>query len=50
MAESVKREPKKTYEKPRLIVYGTVHDLTKKVGTKGTKDGGIVLGKKHSHL
>jgi len=50
MAEPVKREPKKPYEKPTLTVYGTVNDLTRKVGPHGTKDGGVITGRKHSHL
>jgi hypothetical protein len=43
MAEPVKREPeepKKPYTKPTLTVYGTVRELTKKVGTAGQRDGG----------
>jgi len=49
MAKSVKRVPKKPYVRPTLTVYGTVRDLTLKVGTKGKLDGGGVLGRKHSH-
>ena len=40
MDKPVKPEPKKTYEPPRLIVYGTVRDLTQKVGIRATLDGG----------
>jgi hypothetical protein len=36
-----KTTPKKTYEPPRLIVYGTVRDLTRDVGRHGNKDGGL---------
>lgn len=50
MAESVKREPKKPYEKPVLTVHGTVQDMTKSVGPHGTKDGGVQLGHKRTHL
>jgi hypothetical protein len=51
MAEPVKREPeesekpkkpKKPYTKPTLTVYGTVTELTQKVGLHGDLDGGIV--------
>jgi hypothetical protein len=49
MAKSVKREPKKPYSKPALTVYGTVRDITKRVGPRGHGDGGTTLGKKHSH-
>jgi hypothetical protein len=40
MDKPVKPDPKKVYEPPRLIVYGTVRDLTQKVGTRKTGDGG----------
>ena len=40
MDKPVKPDPKKTYEPPRLIVYGTVQDLTQKVAARGTLDGG----------
>jgi hypothetical protein len=50
MVKPVKREGKKTYTKPTLTVYGTVRELTQKVGPRGKVDGGTILGKKHSHL
>jgi hypothetical protein len=40
MAKPVKREPKKTYSKPSLTVYGTVRELTQAVANKGNSDGG----------
>jgi hypothetical protein len=42
MGKPVKREPepKKPYAKPQLTVYGTVQQLTERVGTHGTTDGG----------
>src|ERR1700687_1772808 len=40
MAEFVKREPKKPYSKPTLTLYGTVRELTQKVGQTGNTDGG----------
>lgn len=49
MAEPVKREleeskkPKKPYTKPTLTVYGTVRELTQKVGVHGTLDGRLTL-------
>ena len=50
MGKPVKREPKKPYSKPKLTVYGTVRELTQKVGTRGQLDGGVILGKRHSHI
>ena len=50
MAKPVKRAPKKPYIRPTLTVYGTVRDLTLRVGTKGKLDGGGTLGRRHSHL
>jgi hypothetical protein len=47
MAEPVKREPeeskkpKKPYTKPTLTVYGTVTELTQKVGLTGSLDNGL---------
>jgi len=38
--EPVKREPKKPYSPPTLTIYGTVQELTKQIGTRGTLDGG----------
>jgi len=40
MDKPVRPDPKKTYEPPRLIIYGTVRDLTLKVGTHNAGDGG----------
>jgi hypothetical protein len=48
--EPVKREPKKPYTKPTLTVYGTVRELTQKVGTAGQRDGGRSLTKFATHL
>jgi hypothetical protein len=50
MVKPVKREGKKTYTKPTLTVYGTVRELTQKLGHNGRVDGGTMIGKKHSHL
>ena len=36
MVKPAKREAKKPYAKPTLTVYGTVRELTLKVGTHGT--------------
>ncbi len=49
MAKAVK-VPKKPYIRPMLTVYGTVRELTLMVGSAGMKDGGKILGKKHSHI
>ena len=43
MGEFVKREPKKPYTKPKLTVYGTLRELTKKIGIHGRADGGRSL-------
>jgi hypothetical protein len=40
MVKPVKREPKRPYSKPTLTVYGTVRELTQKVGRTGQADGG----------
>jgi hypothetical protein len=40
MHKPVIREPKKPYYSPILKIYGTVQELTKKVGVHGTSDGG----------
>ena len=32
--------PKKLYVSPKLTVYGTVQELTKRVGIRGNRDGG----------
>lgn len=50
MAKPVKREPKKPYKKPSLTVYGTVRELTRKVGTAGHADGGHNPKKFATHL
>lgn len=35
------RVPKKTYSAPLLKIYGTVQELTKKIGRNATNDGGV---------
>jgi len=40
MGKPVKREPKKPYSKPTLTLYGTVRELTQRVGSHGNGDGG----------
>ncbi|HTV60764.1 MAG TPA: lasso RiPP family leader peptide-containing protein [Verrucomicrobiae bacterium] len=40
MARAVEKESKKPYAPPTLTVYGTVHELTKKVGLARSLDGG----------
>jgi len=34
------REPKKPYSSPILTIYGTVRELTQKVGLRKSNDGG----------
>jgi hypothetical protein len=40
MLKPVKRDSKKPYVSPKLTVYGTVKELTQKVGLRRTNDGG----------
>jgi hypothetical protein len=40
MLKPVKRDSKKLYSCPKLSVYGTVQQLTQKVGLRQTADGG----------
>jgi hypothetical protein len=40
MLKPVQRDPRKPYAPPKLSVYGTVKELTKKVGLRKTRDGG----------
>jgi hypothetical protein len=48
MAKPVKRELRKPYTKPTLTVYGTVRELTQKVGRTGQADGGNPRSTKHA--
>jgi hypothetical protein len=41
MGKPVVREPKKPYSKPKLTLYGTVRELTQKVGASGNSDRGL---------
>lgn len=41
MDKAGKPEPKKLYETPELIVYGTVRDLTNHVGPHRNLDGSV---------
>ena len=40
MLKPVKRDNKKPYSSPIITVYGTVQELTKKVGLRSHADGG----------
>ena len=40
MLKPVQRDTKKPYSSPKLSVYGTVKELTKKLGLRHTRDGG----------
>jgi hypothetical protein len=40
MLKPVKRDNKKPYSSPLITVYGTVRELTQKVGLRGTTDHG----------
>jgi hypothetical protein len=50
MGKPVKPEPKKPYSKPTLTVYGTVRELTQRVGTHGKADGGRSLRANRTHI
>jgi len=50
MANAVKAEPKKPYERPMLIVHGTVRDLTRKTGLAGHTDSSGTFGKHKTGL
>ena len=39
---------KKRYDRPKLIIYGNINQLTKAVGNKGNRDGGS--GKTHGSI
>jgi len=40
MHKPLQRGPKKEYAPPKLTIYGTVQELTKKVGIRGHRDNG----------
>jgi hypothetical protein len=40
MKQPSKRIDKKTYQPPKLLVYGDLAEMTKAVGTKSNIDGG----------
>jgi hypothetical protein len=40
MHKPVQRDPRKPYAPPKLSIYGTVKQLTKKMGLRHTRDGG----------
>jgi hypothetical protein len=43
MDPGTQRERKESYITPRLIIYGTIEELTKAVGAHGSTDGGSSL-------
>jgi hypothetical protein len=42
--ETDRKEPPKTYSKPTLTTYGTVHEHTKSLGQNGMVDSGGTTG------
>jgi hypothetical protein len=50
MAVKANPGPKKSYSPPELIVYGTVVELTKAVGTHGNSDSGRIIGHTKTHV
>ena len=41
-------EPGRVYAAPRLVVYGSLGDITRAIGTTKNIDGGKTAGMKHS--
>jgi hypothetical protein len=41
MLKPVKRDNKKPYSSPIITVYGTVQELTQKIGIRGNKDSSL---------
>jgi hypothetical protein len=50
MLKPAKRDPKKSYSSPILTTYGTVKQLTQKVGLRKTPDGGRQILKMKTHM
>jgi hypothetical protein len=50
MAKPVAPGPKKPYSAPKLTVYGTVRELTQKVGRHGKPDGGKNPPRNSTHI
>jgi hypothetical protein len=40
MDKPLQRGPRKPYASPKLTIYGTVQELTKRRGIRGNRDGG----------
>ncbi|MGH9690433.1 MAG: lasso RiPP family leader peptide-containing protein [Candidatus Acidiferrales bacterium] len=49
-ADAVRKGPKKFYSSPQVTAYGTVQELTKKVGTGGNPDSGTRPLHKNTHI
>lgn len=41
MVKPLERDTKKPYSSPIITIYGTVQELTKKIGLGGSQDGGV---------
>lgn len=50
MRKPVKRQPKKPYCAPVLIVHGTVREVTQAVGPRKKRDGGNRRGRRRTSL
>lgn len=50
MRKPLKRQPKKPYFVPVLLVHGTVREVTQTVGPRKKRDGGNKSGKRHTAL
>lgn len=49
MPKKKNKTAKKKYTRPALKVYGTVRELTRRVGRRGNRDGGA-FGKNRTHV
>jgi hypothetical protein len=50
MLKPVKRDSKKPYLSPKLTIYGTVQELTKKIGLGGSLDNGLQPTRIRTHI
>ena len=40
MKSEINKQARKTYQNPRLLVYGNINVITRTVGNTGNRDGG----------
>jgi|HubBroStandDraft_6_1064221.scaffolds.fasta_scaffold4128372_1 hypothetical protein len=49
MPKQANEGPKKPYSPPQVTIYGTVQELTKKVGNTGSTDHGTIFHQTKTH-